>query len=336
MLVLDGAAVRELFPMEAAIAVMRAALARYSAGEVVQPLRLVVRGPGGDAGAANLLIVMPAWTGAEPAPDGGGALGVKVVAVFPGNPARGLDTHQGAVMMFDPDTGVPTATLDAAAVTEIRTAAVSGVATDALALPGAGDLAILGAGVQARSHLAAMAAVRPLRRVRVWSRTAAHAEQLAAWAGTRFGPPVEVCPTPAAALDGADLACTTLACVEPVVDAGMLTPGLHLNAVGACVPTARELSTAAVAAATVIVDSRESALSEAGDLLIPIRAGELTPDHVAAELGEVLLGRHPGRTRPDEITLFKSLGLAIEDVTAGAYIQQAARAKGLGTEASFA
>ncbi len=333
MLVLDGAAVRALFPMEAAIAEMRTALARYSAGEVVQPLRMVVRAPD----RTNLLALMPAWTGPSAGAAGGReALGLKAVAIFPGNPAHGLDVHQGAVTMFDPETGVPTATLDAATVTEIRTAAVSGVATDALALPSAGDLAILGAGVQARSHLEAMATVRPLRRVRVWSRTATHAQAFADWAGTRFGQPVEVCATPAAALAGADLACTTLACVEPVVEAAMLAPGLHLNAVGACVPSARELTTDAVAAATVIVDSRESALGEAGDLLIPIHAGALDPSHIAAELGEVLLGRHPGRTLPEEITLFKSLGLAIEDVTAGAYIQHAARAQGLGTDAPLA
>jgi len=333
MLVLDGAAVRALFPMEAAIVEMRGALARYSAGEVVQPLRLVIQAPD----SPNLLALMPAWTGPTAGDSGGrGALGLKAVAIFPGNPGRGLDVHQGAVTMFDPDTGVPAATMDAATVTEIRTAAVSGVATDALARPDAGDLAVLGAGVQARSHLEAMAAARPLRRVRVWSRTAAHAQALADWAGTRFGPPVEVCATPAAALAGADLACTTLACVEPVVDAAMLAPGLHLNAVGACVPTARELTTDAVAAATVIVDSRESALGEAGDLLIPIHAGDLFPAHIAAELGEVLLGRHPGRTRPDERTLFKSLGLAVEDVAAGAYIQRAARGQGLGTDAPLA
>src|SRR5919204_1836652 len=323
MLVIDAAAVRALLRMAEAVACMRAALARYSAAAVTQPLRAVLAPPGGP----GLLAVMPAWAGADQ-----GGFGVKAVAIYPGNPALGLDPHQGAVTMFDPRTGVPTAVLDAAAVTEVRTAATSAVATDALARPGAGDLAILGAGVQARSHLEAMAVVRPLRRVRVWNRTAARAEQLAAWAGDRFGAQVEVAASVAAALDGADLICTTLASVEPVVTAGMVAPGAHLNAVGACMPDSRELATEVVAAATVIVDSRESALAEAGDLVIPIRAGLLDPGHIAAELGEVLLGRHPGRTRDDEVTLFESLGLAVEDVAAGHHVELAARRRSLGVE----
>src|SRR6266536_2067708 len=287
MLVIDAAAVRELFPVRAAIEQMREALARYSAATVVQPLRLVVRsleGPG-------LLGAMPAWAGADR------GFGIKTVTINPDNPDRGLDTHQGTVTMFDRETGVPTAVLDATAITEIRTGAVSAVATQALAAPDARDLAVLGAGAQARSHLEAMAAVRPLERIRVWSRTQAHAKALAEWAGNRFGPALEVRDSVAEALEGADLICTTLACVEPVVAAGMVAPG---------------------------------------DLLSPIRAGDLAPDHVVAEIGEVLLGRHPGRTRPDEITLFKSLGLAIEDVMAGGWIESQARSRGLGTQAPLA
>src|SRR6266511_4376802 len=311
MLVIDAAAVRELFPMRAAIEQMREALERYSAATIVQPLRTVVR----PSRAPGMMAAMPAWAG----PDRG--FGIKTVTIHPGNPARGLDTHQGTVTMFDRETGVPTAVLDAAAITEIRTAAVSAVATQALAAPDARDLAIVGAGTQARSHLEAMASVRRLERIRVWSRTDAHAKALAEWAGDRFGPPVEVRESVADALDGADLVCTVLSCVEPVVGAGL--------------PHVRELSTDAVAAATVFADSRESALAEAGDLVIPIRAGELTKDHVVAEIGEVLLGRHAGRSSPDEITLFKSLGLAIEDVIAGAYIQSQATSRGFGTQASL-
>ena len=323
MLIIDSAAVRELFPMPAAIERMREALRRYSAGTIAQPLRLVVR----PSGAPGMLGAMPAWAG----PDLG--FGIKTVTINPGNPARGLDTHQGTVTMFDRETGVPTAVLDAAAITEIRTAAVSAVATEALADPEARDLAIIGAGTQARSHLEAMAALRSLDRVRVWSRTPAHAKALADWAGDRFGPEVEVKDSAGEALDGADLVCTTTASPEPVVFGAMLAPGAHLNAVGACLATVRELDTEAVAGATVFADSRESALAEAGDLAIPIRDGDLTADHLVAEVGEVLLGRHPGRGRPEEITLFKSLGLAIEDVVAGAYIEATARSRGLGTEA---
>jgi ornithine cyclodeaminase len=325
MLVIDAAAVRELFPMAAAIEQTREALERYSAATVVQPLRTVVK----PSGAAGLMAAMPAWAG----PDRG--FGIKTVTVHPGNPARGLDTHQGTVTMFDLETGVPTAVLDAAAITEVRTGAASAVATQALAAPDARNLAIVGSGTQARSHLEAMASVRPLERIRVWSRTHAHARALAERAGDRFGPPVEVCESVGEALDGADLVCTTVASVEPVVTGGMLAPGAHVNAVGACLPGVRELSTDVVAAATVFADSRQSALAEAGDLVIPIRAGDLTQEHVVAEIGEVLLGRHPGRTSPDEITIFKSLGLAIEDVMAGAYIESQARSRGLGTRASL-
>jgi alanine dehydrogenase len=325
MLVIDAAAVRELFPMAAAIEAMHDALMRYSARTIVQPLRMVVQSPDGP----GLLAAMPAWAGADY------GFGIKTITINPGNPARGMDTHQGTVTMFDRDTGAPSAVLDASAITEIRTAAVSAVATEALAGPDAGDLAVLGAGVQARSHLEAMATLRPLRRIRVWSRTRDHAEALAAWAGTRFGAPVEVAGSVAAALDGADLVCSALACVEPVISAEMLAPGVHLNAVGACVPGNRELDTGAVAAATVFVDSRESALAEAGDLVIPIRDGDLSADHIAAEVGEVLLDRHAGRGRPDQVTLFKSLGLATEDVIAAAYIERQARSRGLGTRASL-
>jgi ornithine cyclodeaminase/alanine dehydrogenase-like protein (mu-crystallin family) len=325
MLVIDAAAVRELFPMPAAIEQMREALERYSAATIVQPLRTVVQ----PQGAAGLMAAMPAWAG----PDRG--FGIKTVTIHPGNPARGLDTHQGTVTMFDRETGVPTAVLDAAAITEIRTGAVSAVATRALAPPDARDLAIVGAGAQARSHLEAMASVRRLERVRVWSRTHAHAKALAEWAGERFGPPVEVCESVADALDGASLVCTAVASVEPVVTGGMLAAGAHVNAVGACLPTVRELSADAVAAATVFADSLQSALAEAGDLVIPIRDGDIGHDHIVAELGEVLLRRHAGRTSPAEITLFKSLGLAIEDVMAGAWIESQARSRGLGTQASL-
>src|SRR6266540_3158531 len=234
MLVIDAAAVRELFPMRAAIEQMREALERYSAATIVQPLRTVVR----PSRAPGMMAAMPAWAG----PDRG--FGIKTVTIHPGNPARGLDTHQGTVTMFDRETGVPTAVLDAAAITEIRTAAVSAVAT------------------QARSHLEAMASVRRLERIRVWSRTDAHAKALAEWAGDRFGPPVEVRESVADALDGADLVCTVLSCVEPVVSGGMLARGAHVNAVGACLPHVRELSTDAVAAATVFADSRGLAIED--------------------------------------------------------------------------
>jgi ornithine cyclodeaminase len=233
-------------------------------------------------------------------------------------------------MVFDPETGAPLALMDAGAVTAVRTAAVSAVATDALALPGAGDLAILGSGVQARSHLEAMAVVRELRRVRVWSRTPAHAESYREWAAKEPGIEVEVVDTPAAALAGADLVCTTTAAREPLVEAGDLAPGAHVNAAGASFVDHRELSAEAVARAAFFVDSRQSALAESGDLKAPLDAGLVGPEHILAELGEVLLGRRPGRREEEEITVYKSLGLGVQDIMSGFAIAEAAAAQGLG------
>ncbi|MEU4769922.1 ornithine cyclodeaminase family protein [Actinosynnema sp. NPDC023794] len=327
MLVLDSAAVREAYPMDLAIPLMAEVMRRYSGGAVTQPLRtVVVPPPGGEVFAS-----MPCHV----AGDTDAGFGLKAVALKPGNPAKGLPSVVGVVVVFDPDTGYPAALLDGAAVTAIRTAAVSAVATGALAAPDAGDLAILGSGVQARSHLEAMALVRDLRRVRVWSRTARHAEEFRELAASTVDVPVEVATTVADALTGADLVCTTLPCREPVVRAADLAPGAHVNAIGASVRGHRELESDAVARCSVFVDSRQSAAVEADDLLIPSTEGLIGADHVLAELGEVLLGRHPGRRDPAEITLYKSLGLAAQDIASGFHVAAAATARGLGTRVAF-
>ncbi|MFI2612890.1 ornithine cyclodeaminase family protein [Kitasatospora sp. NPDC018619] len=338
MLLLDQEAVHEAFPMADAIPVLAEAMRRHSAGLVTQPLRQVLR----PATEGSMFAVMPghlglpaAGEGFEPALGGLGGYGLKAIMFKPDNPAKGLHAHVGAVFLFDPETGALAAVLDGAAVTAVRTAAVSAVATAALAAPDAGDLAVLGSGVQARSHLEAMAEVRRLRRVRVWSRTAAHAREFAQWARERVEVPVEVAATPAGALAGADLVCTTLATREPVVEAADLAPGAHVNAVGASVRDARELHSAAVARCSVFVDSRESALAEAGDLLAPIAEGLIGPDHVRAELGEVLLGRAAGRRAAAETTLYKSLGMAGQDIAAGFAVLRAATARGLGRPVDF-
>ncbi len=322
MLLIDRATVREVYPMSRAVEVMAEAMRRYSQGRVDQPLRTILR-PAADSG---LLGTMPGFVrGDELA-----GYGLKAMVLKPENPARGLDLHIGVVLVFDPATGAPLAMMDAGAVTAVRTAAVSAVATVALARPDAGDLAVLGSGVQARSHLEAMLLVRPLRRVRVWSRTAANAEAYRVWAGAALGVEVEVAPTPGAALAGADLVCTTTAARQPVVEADDLSPGVHVNAVGASFADHRELSSKAVARSTVFVDSRESAAAESGDLRTPIAEGLIDADHVAAELGEVLLGGHPGRGGTEEITVFKSLGLGVQDIMSGFAIAEAATARGHG------
>ncbi|WP_084716912.1 ornithine cyclodeaminase family protein [Saccharothrix syringae] len=317
MRIFDEAAVRELLPMSAAIPVMREALRAFSAGQVHQPLRTMVPGADGD-----VLAVMPAFVSFG---GGRGMFGLKAIAVKPGNPARGLDPHPGLVLVLDPDTAAPVAAVDGTSLTAIRTAAVSAVATDALARPDAGVLALLGSGTQARAHLEALALVRELREVRVWSRDPEHAR---AFAESAAGRRVVRAGSVAEAVDGADLVCTTTSSPTPLLEAGMVAAGAHVNAVGAVFPDHRELAGDLVARAGVFVDSRESALVEAGDLLSAVREGHFAASGIRAEIGEVLLGRHPGRGGDDEVTVFESLGLAVEDVMAARHVWE--RAAGLG------
>jgi ornithine cyclodeaminase/alanine dehydrogenase-like protein (mu-crystallin family) len=329
VLVLSHTDVERLLTMEACIEVMADALRATSQGGAVLPLRSVVWMPD----RTGMIGLMPGFL--EPGETGGSAprgidpprsLGLKIVSIFPGNHAAGYDSHQGVVMLFDTRHGYPLAIMDASSITAIRTAACSGVATRALARDDAGDLAILGSGVQARTHLAAMRAVRTLRRVRIWSRSAANARRFAAESPV----PVEIMPTARAAVDGADLICTTTAAREPILEGAWLAPGAHVNAVGACFAATRELDTAAVARSRLVVDRTESTLAESGDFLFARRDGAIGDDHILGELGDLLLGRFAGRRAADDITLFKSLGIAIEDLASAHYIYTQARAQGLG------
>ena len=322
--VLSAEDVARLLPMGDCIQVMRDALASLARGRALVPLRMVMRMPD----ASGFLGLMPGHIG----PDDGraGALGMKAVSVFPGNARRGIDTHQGAVLLFEEDTGRLSALMDGATITAIRTAAVSGVATDLLARRDAAELAILGAGVQARTHLEAIAAVRPLRRVRVWSRNPQHAADLVKASAARYGASIEAVPTAEAAVREADVVATVTASPQPVLQRPWVKDGAHINAVGSSIPTTREIDTATMAAVRLFVDRRESALNEAGDLLIPMREGAFTADHIQAELGEVIIGKDLGRQSPDELTLFKSLGLAVEDVASAAFILKRAREIGIG------
>jgi ornithine cyclodeaminase len=324
VLVLNAEEVARLLPMPECIRVMRDALAALARGEALVPLRTVMRVPG----VSGFLGLMPGYI--APREGNEGALGMKAVSVFPGNAQRGIDTHQGAVLLFEADTGRLSALMDGATITAIRTAAVSGVATDLLARPDAGELAILGAGVQARTHMEAIAAVRPLRRVRIWSRNPEHAAALASELRPRFKFPIETAASAEAAVRGADVVATVTASPEPILQRGWLKEGAHINAVGSSIPTTREIDTATMAAARLFVDRRESALAEAGDLLIPMREGAVKGDHIQAELGDVIIGKNPGRRSPGELTLFKSLGLAVEDVASAAYIADRARETGTG------
>jgi ornithine cyclodeaminase len=318
---LAGADVSRLLTMEACIGVMHDVLGALARGEALQPLRTVLRLPR-DRG---VFAVMPAQVSR---PD---AFGVKVITVFPGNEGTRYDSHQGAVLLFEPGHGTLAAIIDAAALTAIRTAAVSGVATHLLARRDAGDLALLGTGVQARTHLEAMRTVRTVRRVRAWSRHEAHRRAFAEWAGQRYGIEVETPGSARETVEGADLICTVTASRVPVLRGAWISPGAHVNAVGASLADARELDTEAVVRARLFVDRRESALNEAGDFLIPRAEGAISDEHLRGELGDLLVGRLIGREDEAQVTLFKSLGLAVEDVAAAHVVHHEAERRNVGT-----
>ena len=257
---------------------------------------------------------------------------LKAICLIPGNPARGLDAHQGIVTLFDGETGVPTAILDASAVTEIRTAAVTAVATRELARKDARALAILGAGVQARSHLKALLKVRPFDHVRIYAPTEEHAQAVVDEApGTDAE--LSVAPSAELAVSGADVVVVATSSREPVMSREWLSIGAHVNAVGASTPTAREIDVQTVADSALFCDSRESLRNEAGEFLLAITEGAIPgEEHVRAELGEVLAGLKPGRSDDTELTLFRSLGLAVEDLAAAEHAVAVARSHGIGTE----
>lgn len=301
---------------------MADALRTLALGGALLPLRQVVRLPNG----RDAFALMPAALNEPP------ALGAKVITVFPGNDATPYDSHQGAVLLFDTEHGRLIAILDASTITALRTAAVTAVATRLLARPDARTLALLGAGVQAETHLESISLVRPIDEVRVWSRSGDRAQRFAkklAAAGAR----IVVCPTAREAVDGADIVCTLTSSREPILFGDWLAPGTHVNAVGASLATSRELDSAAVVKARLYVDRRESTLNEGGDFLVPKREGLISDDHIVGEIGELLVDppRTQGRRSAEEITLFKSLGLAIEDLAAARRIYDRAVATDAGS-----
>ena len=320
LLVLKQREVEELLDMEGCIEAMAGALASLARGEVHVPLRVVVRPKGED----TFLGLMPAHRG------GGTPLySLKTVCVMPDNPQRGLDAHQGTVTLYDGETGETRALMNASAITAIRTAAVSAVATRLLAREDARGLGILGAGVQARSHLEAMRLVRDFERVRIFSPTAVHAEALAAETGA------EVVGSAEEAVRGADVVVTATSSVEPVLRRDWLGEGVHVNVVGGRPPTMRELDIATVADSAFYTDKRESAENEAFDYRDALEAGAIGPDHIRGEIGEVLIGTAPGRESSEELTVFRSLGLAVEDLAAAEYVVWRARERGVGIEVEF-
>lgn len=329
MRVLTQQDVRQLLPMSACLALMDVTLMSFSRGDSIMPLRTVLRLPGERDAFAS----MPAYLGMPSV--GISAIGAKVISIFPANHGTALDSHQGAVLLFDSENGSLLAVMEASAVTAIRTAAVSAVATQILSRTDADELAILGSGVQARMHLESIPLVRSIRRARIWSRNRANAEALATSVREAAEFVVEVSDTAEAAVRNAAIICTTTSSHTPVLRGQWVAPGSHVNVVGASIPKAREVDTDLVTRSRVFVDSRVSALNEAGDILIPIQEGAITADHIVAEIGAVLATNRSGRETPSEITLFKSLGLAVEDVAAARAVFEQAVEESAGTVIDF-
>jgi alanine dehydrogenase len=300
---------------------MRAALADYSGGRAQQPLRTVLELGDG----RSFFGIMPASLG-DPR-----AVGTKLVTVFPSNHEKGLPSHLATIVLLDPDTGALLALLDGRYITEARTAAVSAVSADLLALPDAATLAIIGSGVQARSHLEALACVRHLADVRVWSPTESHRTAFARDV-SRDGLRIRAAASAREAVDGADLIVVATASTTPVLESAWVRDGAHICAVGACRPTHREIEAALVARSRVFVDSTVGALAEAGDVVMAIQEGAITSEHLAGELGALASGTLTGRQNAGQITLFKSLGMAVEDVAAARLAYARAKASKVGTE----
>lgn len=315
ILILNHSEVERLLPVRECIPVMSEALASLARNEVYQPLRMVVRPPG----AGGVMGLMPSHRAGE-----SGAYGVKIVCIFPENPKKGLDAHQGSVMLLSGETGELLALMNASAITAIRTAAVSAVATQVLARADASELSIIGSGVQARTHIEAMACARQIKRARVASRSFENAIAFAEEMRPRYGFPIEPVETVEQAVSGADLVVLATTAGEPVVKREWIAPGAHLNAVGSSIPSTREVDSALMNASSLFVDRRESTINEAGDYLLALKEGAIGPDHIRAELGEILIGTAQGRASADEITLFKSLGLAVEDLASAEYLYRKA------------
>ena len=325
MLVLTHRDVEALLDLDALIDALAAAMADLSAGRASVPDRVAALVPGQQA----FLAAMPGFV---PSAD---VLMAKLVSLFPGNAGTALPTHQAVIAVFDPDTGAPAALLDGNAITAARTGACSALSARLLARDDADVLAILGTGVQARSHARAMCRVRPIRQIRIAGRNPAKAAALAAELSGTLPVTAEAVHFYRDALDGAGIACAASHAGEPVIRLRWLTPGVHVTSVGFN-PDGREIDDATIAAALVCVESRQAALAPfpagSNDLLIPIQEGIITAGHIHAELGELVDGRKPGRSSREQITLYKSVGVAAQDAAAAALVIAAARERGAGQQ----
>jgi ornithine cyclodeaminase len=323
--VLRAAEVRRLLPMAECIGLMRRTMIAVSERRVVLPLRSVMVMPGG----LGMLGNMPGYLADPP------CFGVKLVSLMPRNQPPQYSSHLGLVLLFEAEHGCPVALLDAAEITAIRTAAASGLATQLLARPEAGDLALLGAGEQARSHLEAMLAVRKLTRIRIWARDAGKAAEFARVEGARHGVRIETSASVPEAVAGADIICTLTKAREPILLGEHVAPGAHLNVVGSSIAATAEVDTPTVVKSRFLVDYRESTVNEGGEYLRALAAGAITPQHIVGEIGEVANGSVVGRRSASDVTLYKSLGIAPQDLASAHYVLDKARAGGVGQVIEF-
>lgn len=313
----DRATVQRLFPMPAAIEVMDQVMRGVSAGRAEIPLRQIIR-----LSEDNLFGVM---SGALRDPT---CFGAKLISIFPANTKHGLSSHLGLVVLFEAERGQPIAVLDAGAITAIRTAATSGAATRALARPDASVLAIIGTGEQAHHHLSAMLAVRPIKEARMVGRTPERAHRFVAEFAPAFpGVHLRACGDSAAAARGSDIICTVTNSAAPVLESAWVDDGTHLNIVGASVRAKQEIDENLVARASVFVDRRASAFAEAGEIIAAIESGRINAQHIIAEIGETLSSAARGRVNAHEVTLYRSLGIAAQDLASAKHIYDRAKAE---------
>ncbi len=325
MIILSAKEVTELLPMPKAIDIVERTMIAVSAGKTNLPLRHAI-----DVGGGNKLGIMPGALG------DGALYGVKLLSLFPGNPAKGLSSHIGAMVLFDPETGVSTAMMSADALTAIRTAAASAAATRALARPDARILAIIGTGEQAETHIAAMCAVRGITEIRIAGSSPAKAAAfVASQQSERPGIEFSAAESAQAAVSGADIICTVTSAAKPVLYGDWIAKGAHVNAVGASMPMVQEIDQSVLLTSELFVDYRPSAFAQAREIIDALASGAMAENHILAEIGSVFAGDHPGRSKSDAITVYRSLGVAAQDLACGEFVMTEGTRLGRGQVASI-